>query len=164
MAHYPAAVTLVHAIEPSDLARKLAAPRVAGAPVPITFDGLDGQRLPLDDESVDTAAVTFTLCTVPDPDLAARELYRVLRPGGIVAFVEHGASPDPAVRKWQGRLNPLNRHLSGCRLDTATPQVFRRAGFELADERQYYLRGPIRSPACLHEGTAHKIRPGARSR
>lgn len=40
VSHYPSAVTTVHAIEPSMLARRLAEPRVAAAPVPIEFDVL----------------------------------------------------------------------------------------------------------------------------
>ena len=154
--HYPSTVTLVRAIEPSMLARRLARPRVAAAPVPIEFDGLDGQRLPLLDESLDCALLTLTLCSIPDQDAAARELFRVLRPGGFVAYVEHGASPDPDVARWQRRMNGLNRRLSACRLDTDTPAVLRSAGFGLTDERTYYLKGTPRWSGHFYEGVGHK--------
>lgn len=154
--HYPTTVTRVHAIEPSDLARRLAAPRVAAAPMPIEFDGPDGQHLPLPDESVDCAVVTLSLCSVADPAAVARELRRVLVPGGFVTYVEHGASPDPDVARWQRRLNGLHRRVSACRLDTVTPEVFRSAGFELADERGYYVDGAPRWTGYLYEGTARK--------
>lgn len=156
VAHYPAAVTRVRAIEPSTLARRLAEPRVAAAPVPIEFDGPDGQRLPLPDGSVDCALITLSLCSIPDQDAAARELYRVLVPGGFVAYVEHGASPDPDVARRQRRMNGLNRRVSGCRLDTAPPTVFRSAGFDLTGERTYYVTGAPRWAGYLYEGVGHK--------
>lgn len=156
VAHYPAAVTGVHAVEPSALARRLAAPRVAGAPVPIRFDGSDGQQLPLADGSIDSALVTFTLCSIADQQAAARELHRVLVPGGLVSFVEHGASPDPDVASWQRRLNGLNRRLSACRLDTAPPAVFRAAGFEPDRVSTYYVKGAPRWSGFLYEGTARR--------
>ena len=65
-------------------------------PVPVEHVGLDGQEIPLDDASCDAALFTFTLCTVPDPVQALREVQRVLRPGGNVHFLEHGLSPTPA--------------------------------------------------------------------
>src|SRR5439155_1616618 len=63
---YPPSVRRVHAVEPSSVGRRLAAKRVARSPVPVEFVGLDGQDLPLGDESVDAALSTFTLCTIPD--------------------------------------------------------------------------------------------------
>jgi SAM-dependent methyltransferase len=152
--HYPPAVTRVHAIEPSARARELARVRVAASAVPIGFDGLDGQRLPFDDATMDGALVTFTLCSVPDPVAAVRELRRVLVPGAVVTYVEHGASPDPDVRRWQQRLNPLNRRLSGCRLDTGVPAVLRDGGLHVGAGREYYLPGAARWAAYLYEGTA----------
>lgn len=156
VAHYPAAVTRVRAIEPSAVARHLAAPRVTAAPVPIEFDGLDGQRLPLPDASVDCALLMLTLCSIPDQPAAARELHRVLVPGGFVSYAEHGASPDAGVARWQHRLNGVNRRLSGCRLDTATPAVLRSAGFELTGEHDGYLPGAPRWSAYLFQGIARK--------
>ncbi len=156
VAHYPPRVTGVHAIEPSALARQLAQPRVAAAPVPIDFVGPDGQHLPLRDESVDCALVTFTLCSIADQQAAAGELRRALVPGGFVVYLEHGASRDPSVLRWQHRLNRLSRRMSACRLDTDVPAVLRSAGFDLTDEREHYLKGAPRYAGYLYEGTAHK--------
>ena len=107
----------------------------APAAVPVEHVGLDGQEIPLDDASCDAALFTFTLCTVPDPAQALREVQRVLRPGGAVHFLEHGLSPDPAVAKWQHRLEPLQRRLAdGCHLtrDSSAP----RGGSRVRDAAQ----------------------------
>ena len=67
-------------------ARKLARKRLATARVPVEFIGLDGQSLPLDDESVDNAVSTWTLCTIPDVAAALAEVRRVLKPGGRLVY------------------------------------------------------------------------------
>ena len=88
--HYPAAVTTVHAIEPADLGWRLAAKRLAGSATRVERTGLDGQSIPLPDDSCDTALSTWTLCTIPDVATALQEIRRVLKPGGTLHFVEHG--------------------------------------------------------------------------
>jgi SAM-dependent methyltransferase len=88
--HYPDGVRQVTAIEPSDLAWSLSAERRQSSAVPVVRSGLDGQDLPFDDGSFDTALSTWTLCTIPDPVAALREVRRVLRPGGQLLFLEHG--------------------------------------------------------------------------
>ena len=140
---YPAAVTSVDAVEPSPVARRLAADRLADSTVEITFVGLDGQDLPLADHSYDSALSTFTLCTVPDPDRALRELRRVLRPGSVLHVLEHGLSPDPRTARWQHRLNPVERALAGgCNLDRPIDRLLTAAGFTLEHLSTHQLRGP----------------------
>src|SRR5699024_1612803 len=97
---YPATVARVRAAAPADLAWRLAADRVAASVVPVERAGLDGQRLPLADDAVDSALVTWSLCTIPDPVAALTEVRRVLRPGGTLHFLEHGLAPDADVRTW----------------------------------------------------------------
>jgi ubiquinone/menaquinone biosynthesis C-methylase UbiE len=87
---YPEAVTGVDAVEPADLGWRLAQKRLDASPVAVTRSGLDGQSIPLPDDSCDTALSTWTMCTIPDVAAALSEVRRVLKPGGTLHFVEHG--------------------------------------------------------------------------
>jgi SAM-dependent methyltransferase len=145
---YPAQVTRVSAVEPSDVAWRLSAPRRQRAGVPVTRSGLDGQRLAEPDASHDAALVSFTLCTVADPALALRELRRVVRPGGRLHFLEHGLAPEDGVRRWQRRLEPVERRLAGgCHLTRDVPAMLADAGWVIDPGRfeQAYLDGPAAS-------------------
>lgn len=153
--HYPAAVSRVTAVEPSDVGWRLAAARVGGAAVPVQRAGLDGQSLPFADDAFDAALSTFTLCTIPDPVAALREVRRVLRPGGALHFVEHGRAPDPAVRRWQERIEPVQRRVAGgCHLTRPVDELLIGAGFVLERLDRQYLPGQPRPFAALYEGVA----------
>jgi ubiquinone/menaquinone biosynthesis C-methylase UbiE len=156
---YPSEVTTVYAVDPSLVARELATDRVAASPAAIRYVGLNGEDLPLDDASVDTALSTFTLCTIPDAGRAVREVNRVLRPGGTFHFLEHGLCPDAGVARWQHRLNGVQRRVAGgCHLDRPIEQLVRDAGFEITTIHHDQLAGPgfMRPWAYLYEGVATK--------
>lgn len=154
--HYPASVRKILAVEPSLVARKLAVDRLAASPILVEWAGLDGQRLTLDDELVDEALSTFTLCTVPDVTRVLAELHRVMRPGGRLHFLEHGLAPDPRVATWQHRLTPLQRRcFGGCHLDRPIDRLLAANRFEVGTLRNYYLKGPKASD-YVYAGTAEK--------
>ncbi|MBC2934589.1 class I SAM-dependent methyltransferase [Nocardioides sp. zg-1228] len=140
---YPPAVTSVTAIEPSDLGWELSEPRRARGDVPIERAGLDGQRLDLPDGSHDSALVTFSLCTIPDPVAALREARRVVGPGGRLHALEHGAAPEESVRRWQRRLEPVQRAVAGgCHLTRDVVALAADAGWRVDQVEQSYLPGP----------------------
>lgn len=152
---YPAAVTRVIAIEPADLAWRLAAGRRDDSAVPIERSGLDGQSLPLDDDSCDTALSTWTLCTIPDPIAALTELRRVLRPGGSLHFLEHGLAPDEKVRRWQRRLEPVQKRVvGGCHLTRRITDLLDEAGYAITDIDVFYEDGPPKFIAADSLGVA----------
>ncbi len=140
---YPDAVTSVTAVEPSDLAWELSERRRARTDLPITRGHLDGQRLDEPDASYDAVLSTFTLCTIPDVDAALAEVRRVLRPGGVLCFLEHGLSPDPRVAAWQRRFEPMQRTFAGgCHLTRDTAALVEAAGLRVTDLRPTPLPGP----------------------
>jgi SAM-dependent methyltransferase len=154
--YYPSTVRRVQAVDPATAGRKLAAKRVGASAVPVEYVGLDGQRLPLDSESVDHVLVTWTMCSIPDVDEALREMHRVLRTGGQVHFAEHGLSPEAKVAKWQHRLDPIQGWWAGgCHLNRPIDRLVEKAGFELTRLENFYAKGP-KPTTYTYEGVATK--------
>ena len=154
--HYPAAVTRVRAVDPATVGRQLAATRISAHAAPVEFVGTDAQALAAGDESADFVLSTWTLCTIPDPERALAEAYRVLRPGGALRFVEHGLSPEPRVARAQRRLTPLHRRIvGGCHLDRPIAELLTGAGFQLTRLDNYYFHRP-RAVGYTYEGVAAK--------
>ncbi len=160
VAFYPAEVRRVLAVEPSEVAWRLAEHRRTTSTVSFTRAGLDGERLGLPDASVDAALSTYTLCSIPDLPTALAEIRRVLRPGGALHFLEHGRSPDRSVASWQRRLTPLQSLLAGgCHLDRAIDALIGAAGLKVVDLTCEYGNGP-RPASYLYLGRASKQADG----
>jgi ubiquinone/menaquinone biosynthesis C-methylase UbiE len=156
--HYdPAKVERVFALEPSAAMLARAKERIEAAPFPVEPLGLEGEAIPLDDKSVDTVLITYTLCTIPGVIAALEGMRRVLRPAGRLIFCEHGLAPDPGVARWQHRLNPLwKRFAGGCNLDRDIPALIKQGGFAIEQIDTMYLPGPkmLRFGAFNYWGTA----------
>ena len=152
---YPAAVTRVAAVEPSDLGWQLADQRLKAASVPVRRSALDGQSLPFDDDSYDAALSTWTLCTIRDAAAALREVRRVLKPGGTLHFLEHGLAPDENVRIWQRRLNPVQRRVfGGCNFTRSIVDLLTAAGFTISELDVFYQKGVPKFAGADSLGTA----------
>jgi ubiquinone/menaquinone biosynthesis C-methylase UbiE len=143
ISHYPEAVTAIAAVEPSDRGWEMSRERRTISPLPYERIGLDGQDIAADDASFDSVLITFSLCTIPDPDRALREVRRLLRPGGRLFFLEHGLSPDEKIAAWQRRLDPIERKVAGgCELSRDIPALVESAGFEISALEEVELPGP----------------------
>lgn len=143
-AHYKREqVEQIVGLDPALQMHRLARKRIAQAQLPVELVGLPAEKIPQPDASFDTVLMTYTLCTIPDPVSALREMRRVLKPGGRLIFCEHGRAPDESVRRWQDRLNPYWKPLAGgCNLNRDVPQLLREAGFRCDDLQTLYLPGP----------------------
>jgi SAM-dependent methyltransferase len=140
---YPADVSSVAAVEPSDVGWELSSKRRARTGVRVERSGLDGQQLAEEDASFDSALVTFSLCSIADPGLALSEVRRVLKPGASLHFLEHGLAPDAGVARWQRRLDPVQRRVfAGCHLSRDVSRLIGAAGLEVTELRTEYQPGP----------------------
>src|SRR5690242_3813621 len=147
-------VTLVIGVDPSLALLRMAEDRACEAQFPVEFVEAAGERLPLEDRSVDTVVTTWTLCSVGDPAEALRESRRVLRPGGTLLFVEHGLAPDANIRRWQDRLTPVWKRIGGgCHLNRKPDNLIQAAGFRIGGLKTGYLPGP-KALTFMFEGNA----------
>jgi len=141
--HYTKSVKRLFGVDPSAGLLEMVRPKTAAMPFPVELVNQSAERLPFADTSMDTVVVTWALCSIPNPSSALREMKRVLRRGGRLFFVEHGSSSDPGVERWQNRLNPMWRTISGgCNMNRKIGELVAGAGFRIVDLETSYLPGP----------------------
>lgn len=160
--HYPAELDELILTEPDGpmiarlerrLRRSGRAARVIAAPA---------ERLPFDDGSVDTVVSTLVLCTVDAPDVALREVARVLRPDGQLLFIEHVRADSARLAAWQDRLaEPWRRFAEGCRCNRATVELIRAGELEVEQLREASWRG---MPVIVRPLVAGRARPAPATR
>jgi ubiquinone/menaquinone biosynthesis C-methylase UbiE len=144
-------------VDPAVEMHRLARRRAMRAGLPVELVELSAEKAPFAAESFDTVVVTYSLCTIPDPVAALREMRRVLKRGGHLIFCEHGLAPDINVRRWQHRLTPLWSKLAGgCHLNRDIPALLTEAGFRSTDLQAMYLPGP-RALSYHYWGTAEAM-------
>ena len=121
----------------------LALKRIKRAGLNVELVGLSAETIPFADASFDSVVITYTLCSIPDPVAALKEMRRVLAPGGMLIFCEHGRAPDESVRRWQNRLQPHWKKIAGgCHLDRDVPALLSETGFRCKPIQTMYLPGP----------------------
>src|SRR5215470_6187139 len=138
--HYDAArVTKLYALEPN--AQMIAlAEQQRPARLAVEYLELPGERIPLQDASVDSVVSTFTLGTIPDVLSALRGMRRILRPEGKLIFLELGLSPEAAVRRWQKVWDPAAHWLfEGLHLTLDIPSLLMESGFQIETLETRYL-------------------------
>ena len=131
--------------------------RIAEAPFPVTRTVLSADGgLPFDQGRFDCVVTTWTLCSIPEPGAALREMRRVLKPEGLYLFIEHGRSPKTSTAAWQDRLNPAWKWATeGCNINRAIFDLIQDNGFDLTQTHPFQGKGP-RVASYLYQGIATK--------
>ncbi|KQW60550.1 MULTISPECIES: class I SAM-dependent methyltransferase [unclassified Ensifer] len=151
---YGSGVREVLALEPSAPLVDMARGAQHGSDFPVRFLEASAEAIPLEDRCVDTVVTTWTLCTIPNADIALKEMRRVLRLGGQLLFVEHGLAPDESVRRWQHWLTPAWRRIAGgCHLNRQISTMIEEGGFRLDRLETGYMPGP-KPMTFMYEGSA----------
>ena len=159
---YGKQVEIVFGIDPSPRLLAIAHRRAATTGVCTALLQGSATAIPFADNTIDTVVMTWTLCSIPDPLAALREMRRVLKPHGKLIFVEHGLSPEAGIERWQHRLTPIWCHIAGgCHLDRKMDDLIRAAGFNMLRLRMEYASGP-RPMTYMYLGYAQNSRMSLR--
>ena len=151
---YGPSVREVLGLEPAQRLIAMARRAAEKTTLPVTLLQGSAEAIPLDDASIDTVVVTWTLCSIPDAARALHETRRVLKPGGRLLFVEHGQAPEANVRKWQDRLTPAWKRIAGgCHLNRPIRTLIESNGFNMLQIETGYMKGP-KPMTFLYEGSA----------
>ena len=135
-------VEMIWGLEPSEGMRAKSRPLIEASAIDIELIDLPGEEIPLDANSADTVLVTYSLCTIPDAVSALDGMRRVLKPGGRLLFCEHGKAPDDDVLRWQNRINPAWRKISGgCNVNRDIPALLEAGGFKVESDERMYIPG-----------------------
>ncbi len=153
--YYPKNLSWLHAVDPANLLPERIVERSAGASFPIRIRRVSAETLPFNDHAFDCVVSTWTLCTIPDPVKALREVRRVLKPDGTFLFLEHGRSEDGKIATWQDRLNPIQRIIAcGCNLNRPIDRLIAQAGLKIATLDRFVMPRVPRLGAEMYRGAA----------
>jgi ubiquinone/menaquinone biosynthesis C-methylase UbiE len=136
--HYPEGVTEVVAVEPEPLLRRMATEEAARSRVSIEVVEGVANALPAEDESFDVGIASLVLCSVAEPDAALAELFRVIRPGGELRFLEHVRASSPGFARFQRAIDVFHPRIGGgCHTSRDTLGAIERAGFVVETMRRF---------------------------
>ncbi|MEO0465556.1 MAG: class I SAM-dependent methyltransferase [Pseudomonadota bacterium] len=155
-----AKVSRLHALEPSPgmVARARKALQVSALEDRTDLLETGAEAIPLQDNIIDTAVITFVLCTIPDWQAALADIRRVLKPNGRILFSEHGLAPDEGVAKWQRRFEPVWKRIAGgCHLTRDAGALFTASGFALEQVETMYLPSTPRIAGFASWGSARPV-------
>jgi len=151
LVHYGSGLESLTVTEPESAMLKRLRRRVEQVAPTATVLRAPAEDLPFDDGVFDAVVSTLTLCSVDDQRRAVGELRRVLRPGGVLLFVEHLRADDERVARMQDRLNWLNRLVVCCDCNRPTLDTLRAAGFAISQVVRTELPGapPFARPLAV---------------
>ena len=133
-------VEKIYGLDPSPELCEMAKQAAIKNEIDISFLLNGAEEIKLTSNSIDTVLLTYTLCTIPNPFDALREIKRVMKSDGRILFCEHGVAPDDKVVKWQNRINPLwGKLFGGCNINRNIPNIFLESGFKINGLEQMYL-------------------------
>lgn len=157
--YYPAGLARLVAVDPLVGLDARVSARIAQAPFPVERHTLRAEGgLPFDAARFDRVVMTWTLCSIAEPERALAEIRRVLRPEGRLLFIEHGLAEEPRLAGWQRRLTPLwSRFTGGCHLDRPIDRLLAAGGFQCEKLERFRHPAALAIAAPQYRGVA---RPG----
>ncbi|MGQ4646760.1 methyltransferase domain-containing protein [Lyngbya aestuarii] len=154
--YYPEHLQKITAIDANSGMNAKAQKRIQACSLRVDNRVLNGENLPMADDTFDSVVSTWTLCSIANVEQALQEIYRVLKPGGKFFFIEHGLSNEPQVQVWQNRLTPVQKVIGdGCHLNRNIEQLIKKY-FPLVKLEKFYVPKTPKIFSYMYKGIATK--------
>ena len=154
--HYPKHIKNIITVDANPAINKLAQKRIQSSNITVDCKTLNGESLPMANNTFDSVVSAFTLCSIADVEQALTEVYRVMKPGGKFFFLEHGLSNEPEIQIWQNRLTPIQKTIAGgCHLNRNIRQIVKNQ-FDTVSLEELYADDSPKIMAYLYKGIATK--------
>jgi ubiquinone/menaquinone biosynthesis C-methylase UbiE len=156
LSYYPADIHHIVTVDVNPAVHQLAQKRLQKSAIAVDHHVLNGENLPMAENTFDSVVCTFTLCSIPKVEQALKEIYRVLKPGGQFFFIEHGLSNEPDIQRWQNRLTPIQKLVAdGCHLNRNMRQLIE-VQFDMLTVAEFYAEDLPKVAAYFYQGIATK--------
>jgi ubiquinone/menaquinone biosynthesis C-methylase UbiE len=153
--HYPGNLSQLWMVDPACFLSNKVQARAARVAFPVHTEHVTAESLPFPERRFDSVVSTWTLCSIPDPVKALREIRRVLKPDGVFFFLEHGRSHEPRIAAWQDRLNPIQNLIAcGCNLNRPIDQLIEQSGFHMTQLSRFQMPHVPRIAGEMFQGHA----------
>lgn len=103
----------------------------------------DAHDLPFENDSFDTIVCTYSLCNIPDPQLAVNEMKRVLKSGGQLILVDHIRAASRPILWLQKTLEFFSARLEGEHMTRRPAQQVERASLEIVERERLGFGGNV---------------------
>jgi ubiquinone/menaquinone biosynthesis C-methylase UbiE len=156
LSYYPKHIQKITIVDVNPGVNALAQKRIQASAITVVHHVLNGEKLPMADNTFDSVVSTWTLCSIANIHQALKEIYRVLKPSGRFFFIEHGLSESPRVQVWQHRLTPIQKVIGdGCHLDRDIQAIVKRQ-FESIKLEQFDMENVPKTHGHMYMGIATK--------
>jgi ubiquinone/menaquinone biosynthesis C-methylase UbiE len=153
--HYPEQVHKITTVDVNAGMDKRAQKRINNSSITVDNRVLNGETLPMDDNTYDSVVSTWTMCSIENVGRALAEIRRVLKPDGKFFFLEHGLSNEAKIQRWQHRLGPLQKIIGdGCRLDLNIKELIEQQDFKIIECNNYYIEKTPKPHGFMYQGIA----------
>lgn len=159
LSYYPEHIHKILTVDANPGVQTLAQKRIQASSITVDHRVLNGENLPMADNTFDSVVSTWTLCSIANVEQALKEIYRVLKPGGRFFFIEHGLSNEPKVQVWQNRLTPLQKIIAdGCHFNRNIRQLVEKR-FDTVSLEEFYAEKTPKIAGYMYKGIATKANP-----
>ena len=157
LAQYPNHIKNITSVDVNSGMHRYVRKRIKSVGKIVNHYVITAEKLPMADQTFDTVVSTWTLCSIPNVDQALKEIYRVLKPGGKLIFIEHGLSGVKSVQKWQKRIGPFWKKVGdGCHLDRDIKALVSAHFFQIIEYKEFDMRKAPKIMGHMYQGVAIK--------